>query len=154
MTIYLRPASRQHVRIARLHVARPASLGERHGWCRCLIASRRRGWALCCNRATLAAALLHSTDSKSPPRRSSERRAGHCAARVACLAWAQAVFASFHAIAAGFAVRDAQKSIRNPAIRSLARRGGVKRMSSPIYEEARGILRAPWRKSSEEGRGG
>ena len=31
--------------------------------------------------------------------------------------------------------------ITKPAIRRLARRGGVKRISGPIYEETRGVLK-------------
>ncbi len=38
-------------------------------------------------------------------------------------------------------LRDNIKGITNPAIRRLARRGGVKRMSGLIYDEARGTLR-------------
>eukprot|EP00956_Cyclotella_meneghiniana_P011348 scaffold15942_cov78-Cyclotella_meneghiniana.AAC.11 len=34
------------------------------------------------------------------------------------------------------------KGITKPAIRRLARRGGVKRISGLIYEETRGVLRA------------
>ena len=34
------------------------------------------------------------------------------------------------------------KGITKPAIRRLARRGGVKRISGYIYEETRGVLRA------------
>lgn len=33
------------------------------------------------------------------------------------------------------------QGVANPAIRRLARRGGVKRISGLIYEEARGVLR-------------
>ena len=37
--------------------------------------------------------------------------------------------------------RDNIQGITKPAIRRLARRGGVKRMSGLIYEETRGVLR-------------
>ncbi|KAG9570084.1 hypothetical protein KCU77_g442, partial [Aureobasidium melanogenum] len=37
--------------------------------------------------------------------------------------------------------RDVINGIRKPCIRRLARRGGVKRMSGTIYEEARSILK-------------
>lgn len=39
------------------------------------------------------------------------------------------------------AMRDNIQGITKPAIRRLARRGGVKRISSSIYEESRGVLR-------------
>ena len=38
--------------------------------------------------------------------------------------------------------RDNLQGITKPAIRKLARRGGVKRISGLIYEEVRGVLRA------------
>ena len=38
-------------------------------------------------------------------------------------------------------LRDNLRGITNPAIRRLARRGGVKRMSEHVYEETRGVLR-------------
>lgn len=37
---------------------------------------------------------------------------------------------------------DAQKGVTKPAIRRLARRGGVKRISGGVYEETRNVLRA------------
>lgn len=37
--------------------------------------------------------------------------------------------------------RDSIQGITKPAIRRLARRGGVRRMSGLIYEETRGVLR-------------
>jgi histone H4 len=37
--------------------------------------------------------------------------------------------------------RDNIQGITKPAIRRLARRGGVKRLSGLIYEEARGVLK-------------
>lgn len=39
-------------------------------------------------------------------------------------------------------VRETLQGITKPAIRRLARRGGVKRISGPIYEETRGTLKA------------
>ncbi|KAJ3479722.1 hypothetical protein NLG97_g8245 [Lecanicillium saksenae] len=39
-------------------------------------------------------------------------------------------------------LKDAIQGITRPAIRRLARRGGVKRMSMQIYEEARNVLRS------------
>jgi histone H4 len=39
-------------------------------------------------------------------------------------------------------LRDNIQGITKPAIRRLARRGGVKRISGTIYEETRGILKA------------
>ena len=38
-------------------------------------------------------------------------------------------------------LRDNIQGITKPAIRRLARRGGVKRISGLIYEETRGVLR-------------
>ena len=38
-------------------------------------------------------------------------------------------------------LRDNIKGISKPAIRRLARRGGVKRVSNLIYEETRGVLK-------------
>ena len=38
-------------------------------------------------------------------------------------------------------LRDNIQGITKPAIRRLARRGGVKRISGPIYEEIRGVLK-------------
>ena len=38
-------------------------------------------------------------------------------------------------------LRDNIKGITKPAIRRLARRGGVKRISGLIYEEVRGVLK-------------
>lgn len=38
-------------------------------------------------------------------------------------------------------LRDSSVGITEPAIRRLARRGGVKRISGLIYEEARGVLK-------------
>ncbi|XP_058744978.1 histone H4-like [Vicia villosa] len=38
-------------------------------------------------------------------------------------------------------LRDNIRGITKPAIRRLARRGGVKRISGLIYEESRGVLR-------------
>merc|ERR1712226_1338944 len=38
-------------------------------------------------------------------------------------------------------LRDNIQGITKPAIRRLARRGGVKRISSLIYDETRGVLR-------------
>merc|ERR1739844_622804 len=40
------------------------------------------------------------------------------------------------------ALRDSILGITKPAIRRLARRGGVKRISSYIYEETRAVLRS------------
>ena len=37
-------------------------------------------------------------------------------------------------------LRDGIQGISKPAIRRLARRGGIKRISSHFYEEARGVL--------------
>jgi histone H4 len=39
-------------------------------------------------------------------------------------------------------LRDNVQGVTKPAIRRLARRGGVKRISGLIYEESRGILKA------------
>ena len=39
-------------------------------------------------------------------------------------------------------LRDKIQGITKPVIRRLARRGGVKRLSSLIYEETRGVLKA------------
>lgn len=38
-------------------------------------------------------------------------------------------------------LRDNIKGITKPAIRRLARRGGVKRISGMVYEETRGVLK-------------
>uniref|UniRef100_A0A914YIT7 Histone H4 n=1 Tax=Panagrolaimus superbus TaxID=310955 RepID=A0A914YIT7_9BILA len=38
-------------------------------------------------------------------------------------------------------LRDAIQGITKPALRRLARRGGVKRISGLIYEEVRGVLK-------------
>ena len=38
-------------------------------------------------------------------------------------------------------LRDNIQGISKPAIRRLARRGGVKRLSGLVYEETRGVLR-------------
>jgi histone H4 len=38
-------------------------------------------------------------------------------------------------------LRDNIKGITKPAIRRLARRGGVKRISGTVYEETRGVLK-------------
>ena len=38
-------------------------------------------------------------------------------------------------------IRDSIQGITDPAIRRLARRGGVKRMSQLIYEETRGVIK-------------
>ncbi len=38
--------------------------------------------------------------------------------------------------------KDSIQGITKPAIRRLARRGGVKRISGLIYEETRGVLKA------------
>ncbi len=38
-------------------------------------------------------------------------------------------------------LRDNIQGITKPAIRRLARRGGVKRLSGAIYEETRGVLK-------------
>ena len=38
-------------------------------------------------------------------------------------------------------MRDNIQGITNPAIRRLARRGGVKRISGLVYEETRGVLK-------------
>src|SRR5512141_2026911 len=38
-------------------------------------------------------------------------------------------------------IRDSIQGITKPAIRRLARRGGVKRISGLIYEETRGVLK-------------
>jgi histone H4 len=38
-------------------------------------------------------------------------------------------------------MRENIQGITKPAIRRLARRGGVKRISGDIYEEIRGVLR-------------
>src|SRR6266699_6322312 len=40
-----------------------------------------------------------------------------------------------------FAFADSSVGITKPAIRRLARRGGVKRISGLIYEETRGVLK-------------
>ncbi|XP_033934007.1 histone H4-like, partial [Pseudochaenichthys georgianus] len=40
-----------------------------------------------------------------------------------------------------FELRDNIQGITKPAIRRLARRGGVKRISGLIYEETRGVLK-------------
>ncbi len=37
--------------------------------------------------------------------------------------------------------RDNINGVTNPAIRRLARRGGVKRISALVYDETRGVLR-------------
>src|SRR5687768_16129797 len=39
-------------------------------------------------------------------------------------------------------LRDNIQGVTKPAIRRLARRGGVKRISGLVYEETRGVLRA------------
>ncbi|KGQ08265.1 Histone H4 [Beauveria bassiana D1-5] len=39
-------------------------------------------------------------------------------------------------------LKDAIKGITRPAIRRLARRGGVKRMSATIYDETRKVIKA------------
>ena len=39
-------------------------------------------------------------------------------------------------------LRDNIQDITKPAIRKLARRGGVKRISGLIYEETRGVLKS------------
>jgi len=39
-------------------------------------------------------------------------------------------------------VRNTLSGINAPAIRRLARRGGVKRISGTVYEESRGVLKA------------
>ena len=39
-------------------------------------------------------------------------------------------------------LRDNIQGITKPAIRRLARRGGVKRISAMIYEETRGVLKS------------
>ncbi|KAK9114765.1 hypothetical protein Syun_021562 [Stephania yunnanensis] len=38
-------------------------------------------------------------------------------------------------------LRDNIRRVTKPTIRCLARRGGVKRISGPIYEETRGVLK-------------
>ncbi|EGT54411.1 hypothetical protein CAEBREN_12078 [Caenorhabditis brenneri] len=38
-------------------------------------------------------------------------------------------------------LKDNIQGITKPAIRRLARKGGVKRISEPIYEETRGVLK-------------
>ena len=38
-------------------------------------------------------------------------------------------------------LRDSIQGVTKPAIRRLARRGGVKRISSLMYEEVRGVLK-------------
>jgi len=38
-------------------------------------------------------------------------------------------------------LRDTIKGVTKPAIRRLARRGGVKRLSGLMYEETRGVLK-------------
>ena len=45
-------------------------------------------------------------------------------------------------------LRDNIQGITKPAIRRLARRGGVKRISGLIYEETRGVLKVSPRTSS------
>jgi len=40
-----------------------------------------------------------------------------------------------------FRIKDTNKGITKPAIRRLARRGGVKRISGLVYEETRSVLR-------------
>ena len=42
-------------------------------------------------------------------------------------------------------LRDNIQGITKPAIRRLARRGGVKRISGLIYEETRGVLKCFWK---------
>ncbi|KAK1328764.1 hypothetical protein QTO34_010893 [Cnephaeus nilssonii] len=44
-------------------------------------------------------------------------------------------------------LRDNIQGITKPAIRRLARRGGVKRISGLIYEETRGVLKHAKRKT-------
>ncbi|CAM8879103.1 unnamed protein product [Rhodiola kirilowii] len=48
-------------------------------------------------------------------------------------------------------LRDNIQGITKPAIRRLARRGGVKRISGLIYEETRGVLKIFWRTSIRDG---
>ena len=50
-------------------------------------------------------------------------------------------------------LRDNIQGITKPAIRRLARRGGVKRISGLIYEETRGVLKARGRALRGGGRG-
>jgi histone H4 len=38
-------------------------------------------------------------------------------------------------------LRENIKGVTNPAIRRLARRGGVKRISAPVYEDSRKVLK-------------
>lgn len=38
-------------------------------------------------------------------------------------------------------LRDNINGVTKPAIRRLARRGGVKRIAAPVYEETRGVLK-------------
>ena len=49
-------------------------------------------------------------------------------------------------------LRDNIQGITKPAIRRLARRGGVKRISGLIYEETRGVLVLREQKSAESKR--
>ena len=44
-------------------------------------------------------------------------------------------------------LRDNIQGITKPAIRRLARRGGVKRISGLIYEETRGVLKVSLKKA-------
>ena len=46
-------------------------------------------------------------------------------------------------------LRDNIQGITKPAIRRLARRGGVKRISALIYEEVRVVLKQFWKTLSE-----
>ena len=46
-------------------------------------------------------------------------------------------------------LRDNIQGITKPAIRRLARRGGVKRISALIYEEVRVVLKQFWKMLSE-----
>jgi histone H4 len=45
-------------------------------------------------------------------------------------------------------LRDNIQGLTKPAIRRLARRGGVKRISGLIYEETRGVLKVPGERNS------
>ncbi|BGP41447.1 Histone H4 [Rhodotorula kratochvilovae] len=61
-----------------------------------------------------------------------------------CLAVARVARVSARAapsVTARLCLRDNIQGITKPAIRRLARRGGVKRISGLIYEETRGVLK-------------
>jgi hypothetical protein len=107
-----------------------AQNGEDYTHCLCIPALREStAEALCIESSSWLACSMHLIASC--------RSIAQCAAQSVSECLSLSLVCDRHRIM----LRDTIQGITKPAIRRLARRGGVKRISGLIYEETRGVLK-------------